>query len=61
MKDSGRVHMLLGILVRQDLLDGTIHLSQPHCIDELLVRFRMPAAWPVQTPICPGAPLRSTC
>ncbi|CAN0357730.1 unnamed protein product, partial [Phaeothamnion confervicola] len=60
MKDLGRVHALLGILVRQDLVTGTIHFSQPHYVDELLTRFRMNAAWPVQTPTCPDAPVRNT-
>ncbi|CAM9872654.1 unnamed protein product, partial [Phaeothamnion confervicola] len=59
MKDLGRVHTLLGILVQQDLKAGTIRLSQPHYIDDLLARFRMSDAWPVQTPSCPGAPPRS--
>ncbi|CAM9627937.1 unnamed protein product, partial [Phaeothamnion confervicola] len=55
MKDMGRVHTLLGILVQQDLVAGTIRLSQPHYVTELLARFRMSDAWPVLTPVCPGA------
>ncbi|CAM9620105.1 unnamed protein product [Phaeothamnion confervicola] len=51
--------MMLEILVQQDLKAGTIRLSQPHYIDNLLTHFRMSDAWPVQTPSCPGAPPRS--
>ncbi|CAN0216349.1 unnamed protein product, partial [Phaeothamnion confervicola] len=49
-KDLGQVHNRLGLVIKQDLANGTVHLSQQHYIDELLDRFRMQEAWPVLTP-----------
>ncbi|CAM9573658.1 unnamed protein product, partial [Phaeothamnion confervicola] len=50
MKDLGQVHNLLGLVIKQDLVNGTVHISQQHYIDELLGRFGMQEAWPLLTP-----------
>ncbi|CAN0059152.1 unnamed protein product, partial [Phaeothamnion confervicola] len=52
-------HLCLRSWLLSDGFRATIRLSQPHYIDDLLARFRMSDAWPVQTPSCPGAPTRS--
>ncbi|CAM9235237.1 unnamed protein product [Phaeothamnion confervicola] len=51
---SAITHRLQGVkletLIKQDLVNGTVHLSQQHYIDELLGRFLMQEAWPLLTP-----------
>ena len=51
MKDLGPIHSCLGMEVRQDLVEGTITLSQSEYVDSILRRFGLLLANPVAVPM----------
>jgi Reverse transcriptase (RNA-dependent DNA polymerase) len=55
LKDLDSLHLFLGIQVIPQ--SNRIHLSQPQCIRDLLVRAKMNGAKPCYTPFSKGDPL----
>jgi len=54
LHDLGLTEFLLGIAVKQDLVAGTVELSQRQYVIEILDRFAMSCCASVTTPMAPG-------
>jgi len=54
LRDLGLTEFLLGIAVKQDLVAGTMELSQRQYVIEILDRFAMSGCASVTTPMAPG-------
>jgi hypothetical protein len=58
-KDQGECNYFLGMSITRDRTAGTITLSQPQLIKELLRDFRMEDCQPAPVPLSPGLRLRA--
>ena len=54
VSDQGEAHYILGISIKRDRSAGTMSLSQPMYIENILRRFGMENCNPVKTPLEPG-------
>ena len=52
--DQGEAHYILGIPIKRNRSAGTMSLSQPMYIENILKRFKMENCNPVKTPLEPG-------
>ena len=57
MKDLGELNYFLGVKVVQDTLKGQVWIGQPSCTENVLKKFGMEDAKPMETPVDPSQKL----